>query len=146
MQKDRDGLNSNVLRFVAKLDTTRPIDMDRRFIVFYHLSDDTIAVFEPPQRNSGEIRAPHNSKKIMKSEHIFPLVGIIGGQFLVRGRISKPKASESDPTFYYQAEDLYIGSRVEFNKYKFLLVDADEYALRYMEKHKQQVKACTKGL
>lgn len=54
MQKDRDGLNSNVLRFVAKLDTTRPIDMDRRFIVFYHLSDDTIAVFEPPQRNSGE--------------------------------------------------------------------------------------------
>ena len=53
MQKDRDGLNSNVLRFVAKLDTTRPIDMDRRFIVFYHLSDDTIAVFEPPQRNSG---------------------------------------------------------------------------------------------
>ena len=53
MQKDRDGLNSNVLRFVAKLDTTRPIDMDRQFIVFYHLSDDTIAVFEPPQRNSG---------------------------------------------------------------------------------------------
>ena len=53
MQKDRDGLNSNVLRFVAKLDTTRPIDLDRRFIVFYHLSDDTIAVFEPPQRNSG---------------------------------------------------------------------------------------------
>ena len=66
--------------------------------------------------------------------------GIIGGQFLVRGRISKPKASEDDPTFYYQAEDLYIGSRVEFNKYKFLLVDADEYALRYMEKNKQQVR------
>ena len=65
--------------------------------------------------------------------------GIIGGQFLERGRISKPKLSESDPTFYYQAEDLYIGSRVEFNKHKFLLVDADEYALRYMEKHKQQV-------
>lgn len=53
MEKDRDGLNSNVLRFVAKLDTTRPIDMDRRFIVFYHLSDDTITLFEPPQRNSG---------------------------------------------------------------------------------------------
>ena len=58
----------------------------------------------------------------------------------MRGRISKPKASEADPTFYYQAEDLYIGSRVEFNKYKFLLMDADEYALRYMEKHKQQVR------
>lgn len=53
MERDRHGLESNVLRFVARMDTTRPIDMDRRFIVFFHLSDDTIAVFEPPQRNSG---------------------------------------------------------------------------------------------
>lgn len=53
MERDRHGLDSNVLRFVACMDTTRPIDMDRRFIVFFHLSDDTIAVFEPPQRNSG---------------------------------------------------------------------------------------------
>ena len=54
MEKDRHGLDSNVLRFVARMDTARPIDIDRRFIVFFHLSDDTIAVFEPPQRNSGE--------------------------------------------------------------------------------------------
>lgn len=50
----RQGLNSNVLRFVAKLDTTRPIDVDRTFIIFFYLSDDTIAVFERPQRNSGK--------------------------------------------------------------------------------------------
>ena len=54
MERDRHGLDSNVLRFVARMDTARPIDLDRRFIVFFHLSDDTIAVFEPPQRNSGE--------------------------------------------------------------------------------------------
>lgn len=59
MEKDRRGLDSNVLRFVARLDTTRPIDMDRRFIIFYHLSDDTIAVFEPPQRNSGRLGVSH---------------------------------------------------------------------------------------
>lgn len=53
-EKDRNGLDCNILRFVAKLDTNRPIDMDRRFIIFYHLSDDTISIFEPPQRNSGE--------------------------------------------------------------------------------------------
>ena len=53
MEKDRHGLESNVLRFVARLDTTRPIDLDRRFIVSYHLSDDTITLFEPFQRNSG---------------------------------------------------------------------------------------------
>ncbi len=66
-------------------------------------------------------------------------VGIIGGKFLERGPIAKPKRSESDPTSHYQAEDLYIGSRVEFNKHKFVFIDADEYALRYMEKHSDQV-------
>ena len=39
-----------------------------RFIISYFLSDDTIIVFEPPQRNSG----------------------ILGGKFLERGRIKKP--------------------------------------------------------
>lgn len=71
MEKDRNGLDCNVLRFVAKLDTTRPIDLDRRFIIFFHLSDDTISMYEPPMRNSGmqlhkfsrALRSlPHNSK------------------------------------------------------------------------------------
>jgi len=124
MEKDRHGLESNVLRFVARLDTTRPIDMDRRFIVFYHLSDDTIAVFEPPQRNSG----------------------IIGGKFLERGRIAKPKIQGADPIVYYQAEDLYVGSRVELNRHKFVLIDTDEYALRYMEKHCHQFPHSDVGL
>jgi len=49
----RHGLESNVLRFVAYMATDNPIDRDRKFIVSYFLSDDTIAVFEPPLRNSG---------------------------------------------------------------------------------------------
>ena len=53
MEKDRRGLDSNVLRFLAKMNTTKPIDMERRFIISYFLSDDTILVFEPPVRNSG---------------------------------------------------------------------------------------------
>jgi len=44
---------SNVLRFVGKMLTDRPIDKERVFIICLYLSDDTIAVFEPPQRNSG---------------------------------------------------------------------------------------------
>lgn len=54
MERDRRGLDSNVLRFLARMDTQKPIDMDRRFIISYFLSDDTIQVFEPPVRNSGE--------------------------------------------------------------------------------------------
>ena len=69
-----------MLRFVARMDTTRPIDLDRRFIVSYFLSDDTILVFEPPQRNSG----------------------IIGGKFMERRRIKKP-----DEVSYYTAQVMY---------------------------------------
>ncbi len=54
----RQGLDSNVLRFVAQMKPSsgRPAgaEPERQFIVFYYLSDDTIAVFEPPVRNSGE--------------------------------------------------------------------------------------------
>lgn len=54
MEKDRHGLDSNVLRFLARMDTNKPIDIDRRFIISYFLSDDTVLVFEPPVRNSGK--------------------------------------------------------------------------------------------
>ncbi|XP_071949365.1 EF-hand domain-containing family member C2-like [Antedon mediterranea] len=117
MEKDRHGLESNVLRFVARLDTNKPIDVDRRFIISYFLSDDTIAVFEPPVRNSG----------------------IIGGKFLERNRIKKP----GQPLFgthlseYYTTADLYVGSRVNFHNHFFILIEADEYAFRYMEKHNE---------
>ena len=55
MECDRRGLDSNVLRFLARMDTKKPIDQDRRFIISYFLADDTILVFEPPVRNSGRI-------------------------------------------------------------------------------------------
>ena len=59
------------------MDTQRPIEVDRRFTISYFLSDDTVLVFEPPQRNSG----------------------IIGGKFLERGRVTKP-----DGENYYSAK------------------------------------------
>ena len=77
---------------------------------------------------------------------LFPAIGIIGGKFLERGSIAKPRPQgegegegEGGLTIHYQAEDLYVGSCVEFLKHKFVLIDADEYALRYMEKHCDEV-------
>ena len=32
-------------------------------------------------------------------------------------------------------QDLYVGAEVVFNNFRFVLVDADEYAFRYMETH-----------
>jgi hypothetical protein len=54
MYYDRQGFDSNILRFLAKIITKDPIQADRRFIISYYLSDDTILVYEPPMRNSGK--------------------------------------------------------------------------------------------
>ena len=45
-------------------DCTEPTDVDRKFIISYYIRDFTLAVYEPPMRNSG----------------------VIGGQFLKRQR------------------------------------------------------------
>ena len=50
----RQGLDSNTLRFMAKVITKDPIQAQRRFVVSYFLSDDTINIHEPPMRNSGK--------------------------------------------------------------------------------------------
>lgn len=115
MERDRHGLESNVLRFVAFMTTDNPIDKDRKFIVSYYLSDDTISFFEPPLRNSG----------------------IIGGKFLERGRIKKvgQEIFKSEMSEYITASDLFVGAKVVFNNFDFVITDADEYAFRYMEQH-----------
>ncbi|XP_026529762.1 EF-hand domain-containing family member C2 [Notechis scutatus] len=115
MEKDRQGLESNILRFLAQYITSDPIAKDRKFIISYFLSDDTISVFEPPQRNTG----------------------VIGGKFLERSRIKKPGQEfyKSEPSEYYTAKDLFVGAKVCFHGHVLLLVDADEYAFNYMEKH-----------
>ena len=53
MAHDRRGLDSNELRFTARLVTDVAVDRDRRFIVSYYRTDDTLLIFEPPVRNSG---------------------------------------------------------------------------------------------
>ncbi|XP_056610503.1 EF-hand domain-containing family member C2 [Triplophysa dalaica] len=118
MEKDRQGLVSNVLRFAGKMLTDSPIDKDRVFIIYFYLSDDTIAVFEPPQRNSG----------------------IIGGKFLERSRVKKPgqELFKSEMSEYFTAQDLYIGAKLHLNSQPFQLIDADEFTFSYMEQHAEE--------
>ncbi|XP_047130574.1 EF-hand domain-containing family member C2 isoform X1 [Hydra vulgaris] len=111
MERDRYGLDSKVLRFVAMQNTKQVIEVDRRFIISYFLSDDTFLIFEPPQRNSG----------------------LIGGKFLERGRVRKPNSET-----YYSAQDLYVGNHIELCKRTFIIIGADEYALKYMEEHSEE--------
>ena len=87
----------------------QPTDEVRQFIVSYFMNDDTIAVFEPPIRNSG----------------------ILGGKFLERGIKYKPGTEEA-----YTYKDLYVGAEVVINDFNFALANADEYTLSYMENNK----------
>ncbi|NWY52272.1 EFHC2 protein, partial [Chionis minor] len=126
MEKDRSGMESNILRFLAKLITDSPIDKDRKFIISYFLSDDTISVFEQVQQNTG----------------------ILGGKFLERGRIKKPgqELFKSEPSEYFKAQDLFVGARVCFHGHNFLLVDADQYTFNYMEKHANEFSMADSGV
>ena len=104
-----------VLRFVAKFyegegQHLSYSDIDRIFILSYFLSDDTIAIFEPPARNSG----------------------IIGGKFLERNSgLKKPGTVEP-----YMENDVYVGALLNVHNRIFELVEADEYTLQYMEENK----------
>ena len=42
-----------ILRFLARLNTKIPEDMDRRFLILFFLADDSIQVYEVPNKNSG---------------------------------------------------------------------------------------------
>jgi len=44
----------SVLNLRAKMVTTDPVDRDRVFIIYFYLCDDSICVFEQPQKNSGK--------------------------------------------------------------------------------------------
>jgi len=101
--------DKKILRFVAQLDTNAPEDRERLFIISYYLADDTIGVYEPPARNSG----------------------FMGGKFMERSRVKAP-GSDS----FYKPGNMFVGSVMEFRKHRFVLIEADEYTLNYMENKK----------
>ncbi|XP_078264821.1 EF-hand domain-containing family member C2 [Rhinoraja longicauda] len=126
MEKDRQGLESNVLRFMARLITIAEMNSDRKFIISYFLSDDTISIFEPLKENSG----------------------ITSSKFLERGRVKIPgqELFKSEQSQYFTQHDLFVGAKLCFYGNYFCLVDADEYTFCYMEKNAdeyQKANVCT---
>jgi hypothetical protein len=98
----KDG---QVMRFSARMRSSRPADAERRFIVSYFLSDDTLLIYEPRQRNSG----------------------LPGGKFSHRRRVQIPGSER-----FYNAADLRVGAVVEVEGRQFEIVDADEHTHRLM--------------
>jgi hypothetical protein len=48
---DKDSV---ILRFLGKLNSKTPEDLDRKFLISYFLSDDTVKIYEMPKKNSGK--------------------------------------------------------------------------------------------
>jgi hypothetical protein len=100
-----------ILRYTGKLVEVpgRPLtnaDLDRKFIVQFFLSNDTVMIFEPPTRNSG----------------------IIGGKFLERMEVYKEGTNER-----YLQSDFFVGARMTIYCRCFELLEADDYTYTYME-------------
>ena len=96
-----------VLRFTAMINTDVFEDKDRRFIISYFLSDDTLSIFEPTVRNSG----------------------IKEGKFLERGKYRRMKSEE-----YLTPADIMVGGNVNINSFSFQVLSYDDYTAKYMEK------------
>ncbi len=94
------------------------------------------------------IGAPHNNKHCYSTVYTWiytnPLLlyscrnaGILGGKFLERTRVEKPGSTPNHP-IYYTPQDLAIGATIQVFKHQFVIMDADEYVLTYMEERADQ--------
>ena len=98
--------NGKTLKFMAKMISPRPTDDGRIFRISWYLDDDTMAVYEPRQRNTG----------------------IMGGAMACRNKYKNPSNGE-----YYKLSDLYVGSLVEVAAHLMEIYEADEFSLKFME-------------
>ncbi|CAG9766108.1 unnamed protein product [Ceutorhynchus assimilis] len=110
---DRIGLDSHILRFKAKMISKVPENCSRKFIISFYLTDDTLAVFEIGQTNSGFTTSTFSKRASVQ----------LAGQ----------KIFASKPPLCYTPLHMFIGATLSINGFTFVLTDADEYALRYME-------------
>jgi len=105
---------SDILRFKCHMVTRSAIDATRSFILTYYMADDTIQVFEPPQRNSG----------------------IVAGKWLQRTKLVNPETGRP-----FQASDFEVGKTVTINCSKFTLDEATEFAMSLMESNPDEFPA-----
>jgi len=95
-----------VLRFEGVMQTARKEDQDRRFIVATYIADDDVAVWE------------------IKN----PALAHAQGKFAAKARKKNPATGQ-----WFRPSDFYVGATVEISATRFLLVAADEMAVRFME-------------
>lgn len=115
LQYDRKGMDSHILRFKAKMKSDSVENCKRTFIISAYLCDDSIAIHEVPTKHSG----------FPKSTFLKRTDAFLPGQ----------KRFTSTPPLKYTSQQMFVGATLIIFNWEFVLIDADEYALRYMEIH-----------
>jgi hypothetical protein len=100
------GRDGQILRFAATLRDPAPQDRARKFVIAFYLMDDTVAVYEVPQRNSG----------------------FREGKFIQRTKLKNVDAGR-----FFLPSDFKVGADVTLNCFKFHISEGDEYSLGLME-------------
>jgi len=100
------GKAGQALRFTAQFKDPKPEDQDRLFVVSYFLSDDTISIHEPPQRNLGIVTGRYLEKAI----HMNQMTGQL-----------------------FQPGDLKPGQSFKVYNREFMVIDCDEYTRKHLE-------------
>jgi Ca2+-binding EF-hand superfamily protein len=106
-RKDFHKLYNNdgkVLRFTAKFVNPKSEDMNRFFVINFHLFDDTMSIHEPPQRN----------------------LGIVTGKFLEKG-VHLNQATGK----LFEPEDFLPGSHIKVFNHEMEVMEMDEYTKKY---------------
>lgn len=97
--------DGKVLRFTAKFANPKLEDELRRFVVNFHLFDDTLSIHEPPQRN----------------------LGVVTGKFLEKG-VHLNQATGR----LFEPRDLIPGNIVMIFNHEYEILDMDEYTAKYL--------------
>jgi len=121
-RKDLVKLMTNsdrILRYEAFPENKVPEDANRKFIIGIYLADDTVAVWEVRQRNSG----------------------CVEGKFRERGLTVNPATGKN-----FRPGDFYVGCLVQLSAMPFRIIRADEYTLKYMESNPEEFPQSSIGL
>lgn len=94
-----------ILSFFCSLLSGGIDDVDRRFVISYYVSDNTLKIVEPPVRNSG----------------------FNGGLFLSRRAVKNPDGTTMTE------KDIFVGKELQVLKHRFLVLDSNDSTYKWLE-------------
>jgi len=104
-------LSGECLRFECIIANGQPEDEVRRLVIGFFPADDSVAVWEIQQRNSG----------------------CGGGKFREKARLKNPATGK-----YFQLSELAVGKTVNISAQPLHIIRADEHTLRFMENRPEE--------